>query len=46
MNDLDGHGLLMEHYCLNFEFLFVLNHDDVAWDYTKKEDMGKKRDDS
>jgi hypothetical protein len=28
---------------LNFEFLLVLNHDDVTWDYQKREDMGKKR---
>ncbi len=25
---------------LNFEFLLVLNHDDVTWDYPKKEDLG------
>jgi hypothetical protein len=28
---------------LNFEFMLVFNHDDVIWDYPKKEDMGKKR---
>jgi hypothetical protein len=28
---------------LNFEFLLVLNHHDVIWDYLKKEDMGKRR---
>jgi hypothetical protein len=27
---------------LNFEFLLVLNHDDVTWD-PKEEDMGKKK---
>jgi hypothetical protein len=27
---------------LDFEFLLVLNHDDVIWDYPKKEDMGKR----
>jgi hypothetical protein len=27
---------------LNFEFLLVLNHDDVTWDCTKKEDLGKR----
>jgi hypothetical protein len=30
---------------LNFEFLLVLNRDDVAWDCPKKEDMGKRGDD-
>ncbi len=25
---------------LNFEFLLVLNHDDMTWDCPKKEDMG------
>jgi hypothetical protein len=33
----------MEHCSLNFEFLLVLNHDDVTWDYPKREDLGKKR---
>jgi hypothetical protein len=28
---------------LNFEFLLVLNHDGVTWNYPKKEDLGKKR---
>jgi hypothetical protein len=28
---------------LNFEFLLVLNHDGVTWNYTKREDLGKKR---
>jgi hypothetical protein len=26
---------------LNFEFLLVLNHDDVTWDCPKREDLGK-----
>jgi hypothetical protein len=25
---------------LNFEFLLVLNHDDVSWDYPKREALG------
>jgi hypothetical protein len=25
-----------------FEFLLVLNHDDVTWDCPKGEDMGKR----
>jgi hypothetical protein len=28
---------------LNFEFLLVLNHDDVTWDYPEREDLGKRR---
>ncbi len=28
---------------LNFEFLLVLNHDDVTWDYPKMGDMGKRK---
>jgi hypothetical protein len=28
---------------LSFEFLLVLNHDDVIWDYPKREDIGKRR---
>ncbi len=28
---------------LNFEFLLVLNHDGVIWNYPKREDLGKKR---
>ncbi len=28
---------------MNFEFLLVLNHDDVNWDCPKKEDLGKRR---
>jgi hypothetical protein len=31
----------MEH--CSFEFLLVSNHDDVTWDYPKKEDLGKKK---
>ncbi len=27
---------------MNFEFLLVLNHDDVIWDCLKKEDLGKR----
>jgi hypothetical protein len=27
---------------LNFEFLLVLNHDCVTWDYPKREDIGEK----
>jgi hypothetical protein len=27
---------------LNFEFLLVLNYDDVIWDCPKKEDLGKR----
>jgi hypothetical protein len=27
---------------LNFEFLLVLNHDDVIWDCLKREDLGKR----
>jgi hypothetical protein len=30
---------------LNFEFLLVLNHDDVTENCPKKEDLGKKRED-
>ncbi len=26
----------------NFEFLLVLNNDDVTWDYTNGEDLGNK----
>jgi hypothetical protein len=26
-----------------FYFLLVLNHDDVTWNYPKREDMGKRR---
>jgi hypothetical protein len=33
----------MEHYSFDFEFLLVLNHDDVTWDCPKREDMGKRR---
>jgi hypothetical protein len=32
------HGIV-----LNFEFLLVLNHDDVTWDYPKMEDLGKRK---
>ncbi len=28
---------------LNFEFLLVLNHDDVTWDYPKMENLGKRK---
>jgi hypothetical protein len=31
----------MEHCSLNFEFLLVLNHDDVTWDCPKMGVMGK-----
>jgi hypothetical protein len=33
-----GKGTLL---VLNFEFLLVLNHDDVTQDYPKREDIGK-----
>jgi hypothetical protein len=28
---------------VDFEFLLVLNHDDVTWDYPKREVLGKRR---
>jgi hypothetical protein len=28
---------------LNFEFLWVLNHDNVIWDCPNREDLGKRR---
>jgi hypothetical protein len=28
---------------LTFEFLLLLNHDDVTWDCPKRKDMGKRR---
>jgi hypothetical protein len=28
---------------LNFKFLLDLNHDDVIWDYPKREDLGKRK---
>jgi hypothetical protein len=28
---------------LTFEFLLLLNHDDVTWDSPKRKDMGKRR---
>jgi len=27
---------------LNFEFMLVLNHDDVTWDCPKRKDLGKR----
>jgi len=35
MNKAFKIGLIMEHCSLNFEFLLVLNHDDVTWDCPK-----------
>jgi hypothetical protein len=32
----------MEHCSLNFELLFVLNHDDVTWDCPKMGVIGKR----
>jgi hypothetical protein len=36
-----NHGTLL---VLNFEYLLVLNHDDMTWDYPKREDLGKRED--
>jgi hypothetical protein len=32
----------MEHCSLNFEFLLILNHDDVTWDCPKMGVLGGK----
>ncbi len=45
---MDEQGILDRDYSwsiviLNFEFLLILNHDDVPWDCPTREDLRKKR---